>query len=72
VNDPVEIACYVNVIADVVMDEFEFGVGIVLGNVLQIPRHEIVHGNHAVSVGNHAIDEMRPNEARTTSDQYSH
>ena len=58
-----------NMIAHIVVNEFELGIGAVTGNIHKVAGDEIVHGYNVVAVGQQAIDKMRSEKTSSTSDE---
>ena len=72
VEHAVEGACNRNMVRHVVLDEFEGGVPLEVGDVPRAARDEVVHPDHLVAVRKEAIDQVRSQEASGTGDQHPH
>ena len=52
-----------NMRADIMVDEGEFGKRLKMSNVAHIPRDEVVHSDYFVALSDKAIAQMGPKEA---------
>jgi hypothetical protein len=47
---PVQITNHVNVVADIVMNVFEFGIGTMPGNIGEVSSYEIIDSHYMVAI----------------------
>ena len=70
-QDVVELTRNVDVLGDVLLDEVEAFLAEEMRDVLDVPGQEVVHRDHLATIGEHALAEVRAEEAGTTGDQDS-
>jgi hypothetical protein len=71
VHHPIDITVDVNVIGNIVMNEFEMRIRAMSIDILQIARDEVINHDHVVSVCQKSIRQMRTDKSGTTRDENS-